>query len=88
MALASTAGAGSSGIGCAASRIYTRYTWSVKGAASSGLLVAWAVALGFNYRNWLKDKLFWLFHGFFSTAFHHGVTQALFLLMNVLIGEP
>ena len=25
------------------------YTWSVKGATGSGLLVAWAVAVGFNY---------------------------------------
>ena len=25
------------------------YTWSVEGATGSGLLVAWAVAVGFNY---------------------------------------
>ena len=37
---------GASGFECAADegRIYT---WSVEGVASSGLLVAWAVALGF-----------------------------------------
>ena len=40
MAFASTARAGSSGKGCAASRVYTR---SGKGASGSGLLVAWAV---------------------------------------------
>ena len=39
---------GASRVGCGASegRIYT---WSVEGATGSGLLVAWAVAVGFNY---------------------------------------
>ena len=39
---------GASGVKCVASegRIYTG---SVEGAAGSGLLVAWAVALGFNF---------------------------------------
>ena len=38
---------GASGVGCGAGegRIYT---WSVEGATGSGLLVAWAVAMGFN----------------------------------------
>ena len=38
---------GAPGVGCAAGegRIYT---WSVEGAIGSGLLVAWAVAVGFN----------------------------------------
>ena len=49
MTLASATGAGSSGIGYAAGRIYTGYTRSEEGAAGSGLLVAWAVALGSNF---------------------------------------
>ena len=38
---------GAPGVGCAAGegRIYT---WSVEGAIGNGLLVAWAVAVGFN----------------------------------------
>ena len=38
---------GASGVGCGAGegRIYT---WSVEGTTGSGLLVAWAVAMGFN----------------------------------------
>ena len=43
MALASATGAGSSGIGCAAGRVYTGYTGSVEAAAGSGLFVAWVV---------------------------------------------
>ena len=47
-------------------RICTR---SGEGAASSGLLVAWAVALGFNfYWKWFKNKLLGLFHCFLSTT--------------------
>ena len=38
---------GASGVGCA-SGVGRIYTWSVEGATGSGLLVAWAVALGFN----------------------------------------
>ena len=40
-------GAGAAGVSCGASegRIYT---WSVEGATGSRLLVAWAVAVGFN----------------------------------------
>ena len=40
MTFASAAGAGSSGKGCVAGRVYTR---SRKGASGSGLFVAWAV---------------------------------------------
>ena len=39
---------GASGVGCAAC-VGKMYTWSVEGATGSGLLVAWAVAVGFNY---------------------------------------
>ena len=34
------------GYGAGEGRIYT---WSMEGATGSGLLVAWAVAVGFNY---------------------------------------
>ena len=40
MAFASAVGAGSSGKGCAAGRVYTR---SGEGASGNGLFVAWAV---------------------------------------------
>ena len=39
---------GASGVGCAAC-VGKIYTWSVKGATGSGQLVAWAVAVWFNY---------------------------------------
>ena len=39
---------GASGVGCA-SGVGRIYTWSVEGATGSGLLVAWAVEVGFNY---------------------------------------
>ena len=39
---------GASGVGHA-SGVGRIYTWSVEGATGSGLLVAWAVAVGFNY---------------------------------------
>ena len=38
---------GASGVGCASS-VGRIYTWLVEGATGSGLLVAWAVAVGFN----------------------------------------
>ena len=38
---------GASGVGCAAC-VGKMYTWSVERATGSGLLVAWAVAVGFN----------------------------------------
>ena len=38
---------GASGVGCG-SGVGRIYTWSVEGATGSGLLVAWAVAVGFN----------------------------------------
>ena len=39
---------GASGVGWAAC-VGKIYTWSVEGATGSGLFVAWAVAVGFNY---------------------------------------
>ena len=39
---------GASGVG-RVSGVGIIYTWSVEGATGSGLLVAWAVAVGFNY---------------------------------------
>ena len=36
-------------VSCAAGKVYTKYTESVKGVAGSGLLVAWVVALGFKF---------------------------------------
>ena len=39
---------GASGVG-SASGVGRIYTWSVEGATGSGLLVAWAVAVGFNF---------------------------------------
>ena len=36
------------GVGCAAC-VGKIYTWSVEGATSSGLFVAWVVAVGFHY---------------------------------------
>ena len=36
------------GVDCVAG-VGKMYTWSVEGAIGSGLLVAWAVVVGFNY---------------------------------------
>ena len=39
---------GASGVFCWDWDAGRTYTWSIEGAISSGLLVAWAVAVGFN----------------------------------------
>ena len=41
-------GVGVLGVDCVAG-VGKMYTWSVEGATGSGLLVAWAVTVGFNY---------------------------------------
>ena len=60
---------GVSGVECAID-VGRMCNGSGEGVVGSGLLVAWAVALGFNFCGKLfKNSLLGLFHYFLSTAF-------------------
>ena len=66
--LASALAAGASGIDCVAD-VGKIYTGLVEGAAGSGLLVAWAVALGSNFVGSSLRIIFWgFFHCFLPTT--------------------